>query len=223
LDTRNGEATGTIAANLICRPAALRYHVLQFILASMLARCGFLGIHAAACVRNGAAILLRGASGSGKTAAAYACVKAGWQTLGESVIWIDTRNGGKCAWGTPWWFHFPREAAALFAELRSETVLIAGGRERLEIEVESVQPGCTVTQAAPAAIIFLASGAGPLKRLTREQAAAEWPGGTAGTETDFPDYERHIGALLDLPSWIMAPGALDATPDLIGNILFEAA
>jgi hypothetical protein len=223
LDTRNGEATGTIAANLVRRPAALRYHVLQFILASMLARRGFLGIHAAACVLDGSAILLRGASGSGKTATAYACVKAGWQTLGESVIWIDTRNGGKCAWGMPWWFHFARGAESLFAELPSEAVLTAGGRERLEIEVESVQAGCTVTHASPAAIVFLASGGMALTRLTREQAAAEWPAGATGMETDFPDYERHIACLLQIPAWAMAPGDVDAAPNLLGRVLARSS
>lgn len=219
LDTRNGEATGTIAANLARSPSALRYHVLQFILASMLARRGFLGIHASACVLDGSAILLRGPSGSGKTATAYACLKAGWQTLGESVIWIDTRNGGKCAWGMPWYFHFPREAAALFTDLPSEAALTAGGRERLEIEVESVRAGCTVTHADPAAIVFVASGGRPIERLTREQATAEWPAGATGMETDFPNYERHIGRLLELPAWTMAPGALAAAPDLMGKVL----
>ncbi len=223
LDTRTGEATGTIAANLVRRPAALRYHVLQFVLASMLARRGFLGVHAAACVLNGSAILLRGPSGSGKTAAAYACVKAGWQTLGESVIWIDTRDGGKCAWGMPWYFHLPREATALFTELPSAAVLTSGGRERLEIEVESVRAGCTITHANPAAIVLLASGGGPLKRLNPQQAAAEWPAGAAGMETDFPDYERHIGSLLQLPAWTMAPGTLAAAPDLLANILARSS
>ncbi len=220
LDTRNGEATGTIAANLARRPAALRYHVLQFILASMLARRGFPGIHAAACVRNGSAILLRGPSGSGKTATAYACVKAGWQTLGESVIWIDTRNGGKCAWGMPWYFHFSREAGALFTELPSEAVLIAGGRERLEIEVESVRTGCAVTHASLVAIVFL-NGGRTLKRLTREQAATEWAAGATGMETDFPDYEGHIGRLLQIPAWTMPRGAL-AAPDLLGKVLAKS-
>jgi hypothetical protein len=222
LDTRNGEATGTIAANLARRPAALRYHVLQFILASMLARRGFLGIHAAGCVLNGSVILLRGPSGSGKTATAYACVKAGWQTLGESVIWIDTRNGGKCAWGMPWYFHFPREATALFPELPSGPVLTAGGRDRLEIEVESVQAGSAVTHASPAAIVFLAAGGNAIRRLSREQAAVEWPAGAAGMETDFPDYERQIGRLLQMPVWAMAPGLVAAAPDLLGKVLAES-
>jgi hypothetical protein len=223
LDTRSGEATGTIAANLARRPSALRYHVLQFILASMLARRGFLGIHASACVLNGSAILLRGPSGSGKTATAYACLKAGWQTLGESVIWIDTRSGGKCAWGMPWYFHFPREAAALFTELPSEAELIAGGRERLEIEVESVRAGCTVTHARPAAIVFLASGERALRRLTREQATVEWPAGAAGMETDFPEYAWHIERLLQIPAWTMAPGDVDGASDLLGKVLARSS
>jgi hypothetical protein len=223
LDTRNGVATGTIAANLARRPAALRYHVLQFILASMLAQRGFLGIHAAACALNGSAILLRGPSGAGKTATAYACLKAGWQTLGESVIWIDTRNEGKCAWGMPWYFHFPPEAAALFAELPSEAILTAGGRDRLEIEVESVREGCTVTHGSPAAIVFLASGERELRRLTREEAAVEWPAGATGTETVFPEYERHVGRLLQMPAWTMARGDVTAAPDLLGKVLARSS
>jgi hypothetical protein len=188
----------------------------------MLARRGFLGIHAAACVLNGAAILLRGPSGSGKTATAYACVKAGWQTLGESVIWIDTRNGGKHAWGMPWYFHFPREAVALFPELPSEPALTTGRRERLEIEVESVRPGCAVTAATTAAIVFLTSGGTPLKRLNREQASGEWRAGATGMETDFPDYDRHIGRLLQMPVWTMAQGCLASAPDLLGKVLAES-
>ncbi len=217
VDSLRGEAHGTVAANLVSRPAALRYHVLQFVLATMLAPRGFLGIHAAACVRGGRAILLRGPSGSGKTAVAYACVKAGWQTLGESVVWLDTREGATSSgevWGMPWYFHFPQGSAALFPELPAEPAIVAGGRERLEIEMESVRRGSTVTRAAPAGVVFLQDDGAPFGPLTRAQAIARWPRGTAGTETDFPGYRRHIGSLLQLPVWELSRGSALAAPGL---------
>jgi len=212
VDRLRGEASGTVAANLVSRPAALRYHVLQFILSTMLAPRGFLGIHAAACVRGGRAILLRGPSGSGKTAVAYACVKAGWQTLGESVVWIDTRTGE--IRGMPWYFHFPRGSQTLFPELPPEPAIVAGGRERLEIEMESVRRGSTVTRAVPAGVVFLREGR-PFAPLTREQAIAEWPRGAAGMETDFPEYDRHIARLTQLPAWELARGCALRAPALL--------
>jgi len=51
--------------------------------------------------------------------------------------------------------------------------------------------------------------------LTREQAIAEWPRGAAGMETDFPEYDRHIARLTQLPAWELARGCALRAPALL--------
>ena len=80
-----------------------------------------------------------------------------------------------------------------------------------------------MTHGSPAAIVFLASGESALRRLTREQAAVEWPAGATGMETDFPEYERHVGRLLQMPAWTMARGDVTAAPDLLGEVLARSS
>ncbi|HKD07723.1 MAG TPA: hypothetical protein VKB79_17615 [Bryobacteraceae bacterium] len=212
--SRDGSAAeGRIAANLLADVPAFRYHVLQFILASMLERHGFLGFHASACVRDGRAILLRGASGSGKTTLAYAAVRQGWQTLGESVLWLDANSEVTC-WGMPWWFHLPA------AGLRPTFTL--NGRERAELDLDAEYPGAAAPSARAAAIVWLERSSYPsrIQRVGREEIAALWPAGASGIETEFPGYYRHVRRLLELPAWRLYFGPdIDVAPALLAPLL----
>jgi hypothetical protein len=206
-------AEGRIAANLIADVPAFRYHVLQFILASMLERHGFLGFHASACVRNGKAILLRGASGSGKTTLAYAGVRQGWQTLGESVVWLDTRSELAC-WGMPWWFHLPATGLPPTFSLN--------GRDRSELDLESEHPGAAAPHALATAIVWLerSDSASRIERVGADEIAGLWPAGASGIETDFPGYRRHVRRLLELPAWRLHFGPdIDAGPAFLAPLL----
>jgi hypothetical protein len=206
-------AEGCVAANLLADVPAFRYHVLQFILASMLERHGFLGFHASACVRDGKAILLRGASGSGKTTLAYAAVRQGWQTLGESVVWLDTRSEREC-WGMPWWFHLPAAG--------SPPTFSLNGRDRYELDLHVEYPGAAAPHALAAAIVWLERSDAPsrIERIGAEEAARLWPAGASGIETDFPGYPRHVRRLLDWPAWRLSFGPdIHNAPALLDPLL----
>ncbi len=215
---RDGSAAeGCIAANLVADAPAFRYHVLQFILASMLERHGFLGFHASACVRDGKAILLRGASGSGKTTLAYAAVRQGWQTLGESVIWLDTRSELEC-WGMPWWFHLPAA--------NSTSTFSLNGRERAELDLDSEYPGAAAPSARAAAIVWLerSETASRIERIGADEAATLWPAGASGIETEFPGYRGHVRRLLELPAWRLHFGPdIDQAPALLQPLVAPQA
>jgi hypothetical protein len=212
--SRDGSAAqGRIAANLLASVPSFRYHVLQFILASMLERHGFLGFHASACVRDGRAILVRGASGSGKTTLAYAAVRQGWQTLGESVLWLGTLSELVC-WGMPWWFHLP--AAGL------TPTFTLNGRDRAELDLDSEYPGAAAPSARAAAIVWLERSGDPsrIERIGHEKITALWPAGASGIETEFPGYSRHVRRLLELPAWRLHFGAdIDVAPALLAPLL----
>jgi hypothetical protein len=211
---RDGSAAeGRIAANLIADVPAFRYHVLQFILASMLERHGFLGFHASACVRNGKAILLRGRSGSGKTTLAFAAVRQGWQTLGESVVWLDTRSELAC-WGMPWWFHLPASGLPPAFSLN--------GRDRSELDLDSESPGAAAPFALATAIVWLERSvtSSRIERIEPDEIAALWPAGASGIEAEFSGYHRHVRRLLELPAWRLHFGPdIDRAPALLAPLL----
>jgi hypothetical protein len=172
-----------------------------------------MGFQAAACVQDGKAILLRGASGSGKTTLAYAAVRNGWQTLGESVLWLDTEGDGAC-WGMPWWFHLPAGLAT--------PAFTHNGRARTEIDLDDAHPGSALASARPAAIVFVerVSGESHIDPVTAAEASALWPRGAAGREADFPEYRRQVQNIVTLPAFRFAFGTdIDAAPRLLTRIV----
>jgi hypothetical protein len=186
----------------------LRHHYLQFALAVMLSARGFIGFHAAGLVKNGRAILLRGASGSGKSVLACAAVERGWQVLSDSTVWMDPQGGW---WGFPWWLHLRRSAAALFPHLSLDSAPSMIGEEKkqkdekVEVSTEQIRPGSALahTSHAPGRpaglVVFIertADGRGSLESLPFEASRALWPFGGAGREMDARGYQDCVAAIL---------------------------
>jgi hypothetical protein len=195
-------ADGSFPAAIVNNAPLFRGQFVQFAFYSMLATRGLMTVHAAALVRGGKAVLLRGPSGAGKTTLAYAAVCAGWQTLGDRAISIDVSNS--VWWGMPWWFHFPCEAARLVPEISGCPAFQAGSRERVELDLEALWPGRAVYRAEPGAVILIDRAAGCSSRIepiSGNESFEHWMRGAAGTETEFPDYRLHVEKALALPAW----------------------
>ena len=88
VDLVRGVACGRFPADLVREGALFRHHFLQFGLNAMLPSKGFLGLHAAALVKDGRGVLLRGASGVGKTVLTYAGARSRFQALADSTVWV---------------------------------------------------------------------------------------------------------------------------------------
>jgi hypothetical protein len=70
-------------------------------LAPALRRQGYYLVHAFAAARNGRAVLLVGASGSGKTTSGLSLLLGGWQLLANDILLLEKRADGLYALPTP--------------------------------------------------------------------------------------------------------------------------
>lgn len=86
-------------------PPAITYGRLEDItftsLASVLRRRGCYLVHAFAAAKDGRAVLIVGASGSGKTTAGLSLLLGGWQLLANDILLLESRDDGLYALPTP--------------------------------------------------------------------------------------------------------------------------
>jgi hypothetical protein len=224
VDRTRGSARGRFAPALLGEPARLRLEFLELALQLLLPPRGFLGVHGAAIVRDGRAALLRAPGGGGKTTLAYAAARGGFQVLAEDAVWIDPSHGAW--WGLPWWFHPRPDAGRLFPELAGlAPALVRAGAPKLAVEMAALHPGSPVPRALPGPVVLLdrrPGGASRIEPLPLPRALDLWRAGRAGTEEDFPDYERRVEELLRGNAWRLESGddlaaALDGLADLLSN------
>ncbi len=203
-------------------PAAFRSHALLYGFLSQLRNHGLMAVHGSALVRDGRAVLLRGPGGAGKTTLAYAGARSRFRMLAEDVVWVDLRNG---VWrGMPWHVHLLPDAGRLFPELVGRpAVLESAGKMKLEVDLDTVRPGSTATEARPGPVVLLERQPGAGSRLEPLQPAAAlelWRRSPAGTEEEFPDYAHHVEDLLRAGAWCLRLGTdLDEALDLLETLL----
>jgi len=199
VDREQGLAWGSFSPTVLAQSAFFRYHFFELAFYSLLSPRGLMAVHAAACVKNGRALLLRAPSGGGKTTLVYyASTQRRFQALAEDVVWIDINH--HLWWGLPWWCHLRSDAHRLFPELvLLEPVLEIQGERRLAVQLETIRPGSTVVSARPGPVVLLRRSPGGPSRLTPltcTEAKALWYERWSGTETEFADYDRYVHDLL---------------------------
>jgi hypothetical protein len=196
LDT--GLAYGQFSGTVLTHQAFFRWHFLEMALFMMLEFKGLMGVHGAALVKDGQAVLLRARSGGGKTTLAYAGARHRLMALAEDVVWLDRRQN--LWWGTPWSFHLLPDARHLFPELaRYSPVLQINGETKLEINLEEIRRGSTTFSARPGPVVLVERLAGGKSRLEPISAAAAreaWPAGQTGLEMQLPHHTGCVEQLL---------------------------
>ncbi|HLH40714.1 MAG TPA: hypothetical protein VKX39_16305 [Bryobacteraceae bacterium] len=132
----------------------LAYHFLEPVAYVLLAARHFAMIHAAAVIRNGAAVLLCGSAGAGKTCLAYACARRGWSFLTGDAAHLQRRCAGSSVIGRPFLIRFRESAKLLFPELnRYEARVRPNGK--CDFEIDPRRLGLNVSLEAPAAAVVL--------------------------------------------------------------------
>lgn len=207
------------SGSLVDNPATFRSEVLLLEFLSRLAQNDLMAAHGSAVVRDGRAILLRGPSGSGKTTLAYAAARSRFQALAEDVVWIDLRAG---LWrGIPWFFHLLPDASRLFPELAGlPAAWESAGKIKLEVDLDTIRPGSTVTEARPGPVVLLErAAANGLEPLGSAEALELWRRCPAGTEESFPGYGRRVEEILKDGAWRLWLGPdLDGALDLLETL-----
>lgn len=198
VDLRTGLAFGYFSTQTLARPAFFRWHFLEFALFLMLESRGLMGVHGAALVKDGRAVLLRAASGGGKTTLAYAGARHKYQALAEDVVWLDGRR--KRWWGLPWSFHLLPDAKNLFSELAPyEPLLQTNGEMKLEVDLEKIRPGSTTVSARPGPVVFverLVGGRSRLEPVSPDEAQQAWATARTGLEMKWPHHQPYVADLL---------------------------
>jgi len=222
-DLATGFAAGHFSASTLANPAFFRWHFLELALFIMLESKGLMGVHGSALVKNNRAILLRAASGQGKTTLAYAGARSRFQALAEDVVWLDPRRN--CWWGTPWTFHLLPDAKSLFPELADYAPVLQTNSElKLEVNLPEIRANSTTVSARPGPVVLLTRRPGSRSRLDpidREVARRLWPQGRTGLEMKLPHHPQQIETLLKQPTYRLYFGDdIESALDLL-EPLFE--
>lgn len=199
VDCERGFVEAQISQSVIDNQPFFRWHFLELAFFLMMPTRGFMGTHGAALVKGDTAVILRAQSGGGKTTLTYAGARSKYQALAEDVVWIDQHQ--QLCWGMPWSFHLLPDAKALFPELAPyEPVLQTNQEMKLEVNLETIRPGCTTTSAKIGPVVLLERQPGTFSHLQPvelPEAKQLWLAGAAGNEMDFPDYDIYIDQLLE--------------------------
>ncbi len=218
IDRTSGTAEGVFSAEAVETPSYLRCHFLETALLVLVGSRGLMGVHGAAIVRHRTAILLRGASGTGKSTLAYAAARSGrFQALAEDVVWID--HQAKLWRGLPWWHHLLPDAVRFFPELKDAGPPVQiRGKQKLAIDLDRFHVGAATAEARPGSVVFLRRAnrsESRLEPLPHPIARGLWESGKAGTESDFPDYQRRVDELLRGAFLLELGTGLDDAIDLL--------
>ena len=121
--------------------AYLRYHFLEPLAYVLIAARHAAFVHASCVALDGRGVLLCGASGTGKTCLAYACLRRGWTFVSgdaAAVVGDDHREQQRLV-GRPFEIRFRHTATRLFPELaKFPCVLRPSGKTDIEIDPQEL-------------------------------------------------------------------------------------
>ena len=156
-DLDRGEAVGFVSRAAVADQEFLRYSFIEALALAMIQRGrGYVSIHATGICRDGAGIVLQGPSGVGKSTLAMAGARRGHGVFADDVVFGREGPGGLELWGVPWTQRMLADAATEFPELAGIVPRERpNGEMKLEVDLDSVYPGCAVPTARPSAIVTL--------------------------------------------------------------------
>jgi len=136
--------------------AWFRWHFLDAMGLFLLAQKHAMALHAACVARNGAGILLAGASCAGKSTLAWACARAGWTFLGDDATWALMEGPGRKVFGRPHLVRFRHDAPRLFPELEGFLARVRpNGKLSIEVPTSTFPHIRTASRCEAAAVVFL--------------------------------------------------------------------
>lgn len=155
-DASTEDATAYVSEEFVADREHFRYGLLESLTLFLVTVRGRTPVHAAAVVRDGAALLLVARSGAGKSSLTYAAARAGFEVLTDDVVFVQTRPR-LTIWGMPRYLHLPVEAAARhFPELAGRKPRVrANATEKIAIRLADELDAATDRPFVDAAGIVL--------------------------------------------------------------------
>ncbi|HYM91072.1 MAG TPA: hypothetical protein VEW91_05510, partial [bacterium] len=161
-------------------------------------------LHAAGLCVDGQALLLPGPSGSGKTTLAVALMQAGFDFLGDDMLFLAERPEGLSVLAFPDELDIAPETGALLPAVRHRVGSApAGGTAKHRVPAEDLQASASVWECRPRVLVFPRVAHSNESTLTRIDAQE---------------------ALLELASNILLtePHACQAHLDILGRLVRES-
>jgi hypothetical protein len=138
-DVSRGDAIAYVTEELVRDRAHFQYGVLEALTLFLATRHDRVPLHAAAVTRDGVAVLLAGASGTGKSTLVYAALSAGFQLLAEDMVFLQTSPVHRI-WGHRGFVCLPPESTRFFDGLADELPqLVANGKRKHAVTVPRTQ------------------------------------------------------------------------------------
>lgn len=214
-------------------PEFIYYYLFEPILLDVLKKLGVLVWHSAAVVKDGAAVLLAGISGSGKSTTTLNFLKLGYSFLADDVVLLRRRGRDVEADGYESSLYLTDESLRLLPEWRK---FRRGGRfkkgrswkHRIELSGHRPPPG----SPAPAVRLLLfpgLAGAGQtrLEKLTKaealleclKQAPKEYPASILGPAAFESTYDFYSSLVRAAPCYRLRLGAdQEQTRELLSRL-----
>jgi hypothetical protein len=180
------------------RQALVHVHVF-LVLAAALRLRGWYHLHAACTVMpDGAALLIVGQGGSGKSTLCAALVAAGHRYLGDDVLFLEDATGRLLAFPRP--FHLGPEAASAIPGVAAHLDEPYGARSKRALDALAAFPGQAERSAGPPrALLFPRVDAG--RAVTAVEARPSVEGAALLIESSafvagrLPGHREHLAAL----------------------------
>jgi hypothetical protein len=194
-DPERREAFAWITPELVADREHFRYGVVEAMTMAVVTPLDRQPFHAACLARGGAALLLAGPSGVGKSTLSYAALRAdsGITLLAEDTVFLQSRPGLR-VWGLPGFLHLPTDLADRFPDLAPLSPAVrANGKTKLALDVGSVGglPDLPVVERA-AVCLLTRSGATPgVRRLSGAEVLRRLE--SAPRESGFDVFADTIG------------------------------
>ncbi|MFW6078225.1 MAG: hypothetical protein ACODAE_01300 [Gemmatimonadota bacterium] len=133
-DTRRMESLAYVSAELVSRRTEFCAGVLEPLTLFLLTALDRQPVHAAAVARRGAAVMLAGRSGIGKSTLSYAAHRHGYSVLADEPVYVQLRPMLR-VWGRRPRLHLRVDARAHFPELNDiAPVRLPGGKTKLPVD-----------------------------------------------------------------------------------------
>ena len=127
-DPLNHESIAHVTTTLAADRAHFRREFVEALTYALVSHFDRHPVHAAAIAHDGRAVLLAGASGTGKSTLAYLAHREGISVLGDDTVWVQMEPALRI-WGRPGTARLTADAVTHFPELQnSRTVTIDGDK-----------------------------------------------------------------------------------------------